>query len=173
MLINENIKLKLIEEDDLSYIVEWRNLMYKNFYEYPLSNATQKKWFEKYLKNKDIIFIIYEKEYDKRLGMVGLSKIDYRNRNAELGQFLLIESLRGKGYGKTSLFLILEYAFNHLNLHKIYLNVLNNNTKAINLYKSLYFEQEGIKKDHIYKNGQYYDIVMMSILKKFFNNITI
>ena len=170
MLNSENIKLKLIEEEDLSFLVKIRNESYGEFYEYPISNSKQKMWFEKFLNCGDVLFIIYTNDNIK-VGMIGLSKIDTRNRSAEFGRFFISRSYRGKGFGKESLKLILEYSFNHLNLHRIYLNAFEHNDRAINLYTKLGFKKEGIKRDHIYMNGSYNNLICMSILKNEFIKI--
>lgn len=164
MLSGKNIELKLIEKEDLHLVVEWRNSAYEEFYEYPLSNSGQDIWFEKHVRSNDFLFIIYERPNNK-IGMVGLSNIDNRNRNAEFGRFVIDEKFRGKGYGKEVLMLILDYAFKHLNLNKVYLDTFEYSTKVINLYKKVGFKQEGIKLQHIYKNGQYNNLVCMSILR--------
>ena len=165
MLIGKNIELKLIEKKDLQLIVRWKNSAYEKFYEYPLSNSGQEVWFEKHIRSNDFLFIIYELPNNK-IGMAGLSNIDNRNRNAEFGRFVLDERFRGKGYGKEALMLVLDYAFKHLNLHSVYLDTLKNNVKSIDFYEKAGFKQEGIKRQHIYKNGKYNDLVCMRILKE-------
>lgn len=165
MLIGKSIELKLIEKEDLQLIVEWKNSAYGEFYEYPLSNSGQDIWFEKHIRSNDFLFIIHEFSSNK-IGMVGLSNIDNRNRNAEFGRFMIDKKFRGKGYGREALILILDYAFKHLNLNKIYLDTFEYNNKVINLYKKVGFKQEGIKRQHIYKDGKYNNIICMSILKE-------
>lgn len=166
MLKNNNVQLKLLEEENLSLIAKWRNSSYVEFYEYPFSNCGQKIWFEKYLKDNDLLFMIYEVKRYKIIGMVGLSKIDNRNRNVEFGRFFIDENFRGKGYGREVIVMILDYAFKHLNLHSVYLDTLKNNIKVIDFYEEVGFKQEGIKKEHIYKNGKYNDLICMRIFKK-------
>ena len=85
---------------------------------------------------------------------------------AEFGRFMIpYAKHRGKGYGKKAIDLVLEYGFEHLNLHRIYLDTLESNTSAIGLYKKVGFKEEGRKKQHIYKNGKYFDLICMCILK--------
>lgn len=60
---------------------------------------------------------------------------------------------------------ILKYAFTDLNLHRVQLEVLTNNTRARNLYKKCGFRDEGEKRQAIFKNGRYLDITVMGILK--------
>jgi RimJ/RimL family protein N-acetyltransferase len=54
-------------------------------------------------------------------------------------------------------------------LNKISLEVLSNNIIALNLYKKLGFVTEGIKRQEVYKNNQWVDSIIMSILKNEYN----
>jgi RimJ/RimL family protein N-acetyltransferase len=71
----------------------------------------------------------------------------------------------GKGYGTEINNLVLDYGFRKLNLHKIYLGVNADNKGAVKSYKKSGFKYEGTKRDEIYRNGRYYDAIMMSILR--------
>ena len=62
-----------------------------------------------------------------------------------------------------------RYAFNNLNLNKLYLNVGADNQEAIYLYKKLNFVREGIFREHYYIEGKYLDIITMAILRKDFD----
>ncbi|MDI6787718.1 MAG: UDP-4-amino-4,6-dideoxy-N-acetyl-beta-L-altrosamine N-acetyltransferase [Planctomycetota bacterium] len=170
MLVGKRIRLRAVEEKDLPKIVEWRNKpeIYQYFYEYePLSNAQQKIWFEKFLKNESEKYFIIETTAGKAIGTVGLTHIDWRNRKCEWGRFLIGEKKhQGKGYGKEAVALILKYVFEHLNMHKLYCDLFASNQKVISLYKSSGFEIEGTLRKHVFKNGDYQDVVMMGMLKE-------
>lgn len=167
MLIGKNINLQLIEKEDLPLLVEWKNSAYTEFYEYPISNLRQDIWFKKHIKRGDFLFTIVLKKSIYKIGMIGLSNVDYRNRNVEFGRFVINEKYRDKGYGKEALKLLLEYAFKHLNLHSVYLDAFKERD-VLFLYEAVGFKKEGIKKEHIYKDGKYRDIVCMRILKEDF-----
>ena len=125
----------------------------------------QKEWWEKSFLNKnEKNFIITELKTNKAIGTISLVDIDMRNRKCELGR-VYVDS-KSKGIGTESTELVLQYSFNHLNLNKIYLEVFDNNKRAQSLYKKIGFTQDGTHKEHIYKNGIYLDIQIMSILKK-------
>ena len=70
-----------------------------------------------------------------------------------------------KGYGKEAVLLLLEFAFKSLNLNKVYLDVGAFNQKAVNIYKSLGFEKDGILRQDVYMNGQYIDVIRMSAIE--------
>ena len=167
MLRGKNINLRLVEEKDLEKLVEWRNSdeMYQVFYEFPIPMSGQKEWFGRHLSSGDLLFII--ECSTSAIGTVGLQNIDLRNRHAEFGRFMIPDiQYRNKGYGYQAVRLILEYSFDHLNLNRVYLDVLEYNSAAISLYEKMGFEQEGIKQKHIYKNGRYHNLICMSLLKE-------
>lgn len=70
----------------------------------------------------------------------------------------------GKGIGRAVTKCVIEWAFSELNLNRMSLSVLSNNTRAVNLYKSLGFKEEGRLREAQFKNGRYVDVILMSIL---------
>ncbi len=55
--------------------------------------------------------------------------------------------------------LLLDYAFNHLNMQKVYCEVFEANTNALNAYKKFGFVEEGKFLNHIYKNGKFETVI--------------
>ena len=55
-------------------------------------------------------------------------------------------------------------SFNTLNLHRIWLQVYANNQRAIRTYEKVGFVHEGRKREAEIKQGQYVDLLLMSIL---------
>ena len=53
----------------------------------------------------------------------------------------------------------------HLNLNRIFLNVFENNPRAIRAYEKAGFVLEGRLRQAEFKDGKYIDILVMSILK--------
>lgn len=62
--------------------------------------------------------------------------------------------------------MILLYAFYELNLHRVGLDVIGNNTPAIRSYTAVGFQEEGRMREAVYRDGQRYDRIMMSILRR-------
>lgn len=73
---------------------------------------------------------------------------------------------RNLGYGSQAMHLLLDYAFNQLNLHSIHLDVYEFNQDALRLYQSMGFTICGNYTDAIYHNGKYWSIILMELLKK-------
>lgn len=95
---------------------------------------------------------------DKKLiGKVKISNIVYGVfKNGIIG-YSIDKQYEGKGYMKEVLLLILDYAKNHLDLHRLEASVLNDNSRSKNLLLSCDFEEVGINKKYLYINGKWRD----------------
>ena len=132
----------------------------------PLNKIREKDFIEKlYKDDREILLGIALKENDQLIGSVGLHEISMPSRHAELGIVIGDKSCWSKGCGTETLNLMLEYGVNELGLHRIYLNVLSSNARAIRAYEKVGFKKEGVYRDHIYRNGKYHDVYYMGILE--------
>jgi RimJ/RimL family protein N-acetyltransferase len=73
--------------------------------------------------------------------------------------------LLGKGLGSESIRLVLKYAFEHLQLHRIGIRVLAYNTRAIRAYEKCGFVVEGREREAAFVNDAWHDDVMMGLLE--------
>ena len=110
----------------------------------------------------------YHKELGLTIGFVSLTSIDFLNQSAEFS-IELIPAAQGKGHGLAATKAMLEHGFNDLNLHRIYLKVLEDNKSAIGCYLKAGFTVEGCLKDSIFKQGKFKNQVIMSILAEDFH----
>jgi len=170
MLNGPRIFLRAIEKNDLPLIARWRSdpNVYDFFYEFePLSLEQQARWYEKQLGDKTEKNFIVAKLSGEAIGTVSVVHIDYRNRRAEWGRLLLSEESggRGAGLGVEVELLILEYCFEHLNMNKLYCEVLVTNPQVIKLHKKIGFVEEGLLREHCYKQGKMLDVKVLSMLK--------
>jgi len=170
-----SVYLRAFELDDYKKSAFWRNNIdvKKNLggNNHFVSSEREKKWIENSIFNdkNDIKLAICKKENDEYIGNVNLTNINWINRNAEFSIFIGETNDWGKGYATTATMLMLTFGFYQQNLHKIYLTVLENNITAMHIYTKLGFVKEGILRDEIYKNGEYNNMVLMSILKNEFS----
>ncbi|MFD3155336.1 GNAT family N-acetyltransferase [Haloimpatiens sp. FM7330] len=70
-----------------------------------------------------------------------------------------------RGYGQDSINTILKYLFLNRNAHRVELEVVELNKRAIKCYKKCGFKEEGIKKQRYFVEGKYIDVLIMAILK--------
>lgn len=157
--------LRPIEPGDADTIVRWRNLPEVHaqmFAQAPPTKEDHMRWFDDLGKRGDREeYVIVETGGGRPVGTVGLSRIDRVNRRAEYGILIGEADARGKGLAREASDLILDHAFGTLNLHRVYLHVFPENRKAILLYRLLGFEQEGILRQHAWKDGEFRDVVVM------------
>ncbi len=71
----------------------------------------------------------------------------------------------GKGYGTEVTKLLLEEAFEQLNLHKVGWWTFAENKASIALAKKLGFKEEGRLQDQVFFNNQFHDSVVLGLLK--------
>ena len=101
---------------------------------------------------------------DDLIGIAGLHGINPVARSAELRILIGEKRWWGKGHGTEATQLLLAWAFEVLNLHKVWLGVNAAQTNAVRVYEKVGFVREGTLRDEIWRNGRYYDAVRMSIL---------
>lgn len=100
------------------------------------------------------------------VGHVGLYEIDHRIRSAEFAVMVGDPDYWRKGIGREVTLFALRYGFEMLNLNRIQLSVLGNNEAAQALYASIGFHKEGVQRQAQYKDGEYIDVVLMSVLRE-------
>ncbi|MBJ7880598.1 GNAT family N-acetyltransferase [Gelidibacter salicanalis] len=160
-LKGEHIYLRALEPEDLNFLFSIEN----DEYLWELSN-TQTPYsryiLEQYLENshRDIyevkqLRLVISNYQHKAIGLIDLFDFDFKNSHAGVG--ILVQELedRSKGYGKEALQLVIDYSFNHLNLHQLYCNITEDNQASINLFTNQGFQKVGVKKDWIYTNKTY------------------
>lgn len=116
--------------------------------------------------NDAVVFIIVDKATSLAVGVCGLYLIQWICRRGEFRILVGDDRFRGKGLGSEAARLVVAYGFETLNLETLYLGVNIENQGAIGSYENAGFRREGIRRQLIYRNGRYYDALMMSILRQ-------
>lgn len=175
MLSGTKTYIRIIEETDLDRTLKWINdpdLMILMGIRGPKTAMMQKKWFEELNRDSTkIVFAICLKDSNEHIGNVSLYSIDFIHRNAGLSIFIFDKTNHHHGYGTDALKLLLEYAFDYLNLHRIYCKTSSNYHEAIKIYQKLGFYEEGILREHEYNNGKYVDKIIMGLIANDFRKI--
>jgi len=113
-----------------------------------------------------IVFAIAERKGGKTVGTCGLYLIQWMARRAQFNILIGESSAWDKGFGTEAAHLILAYAFDVLNLNSVQLGVNADNARAVRSYEKVGFVHEGVRRQFVYRNGRYYDSVMMSVLRE-------
>ena len=165
---HENSALRAIERSDLPLIQKWRNgegvLPFVREYRL-LSESHVEKWYDSIISDDKFEFFIIEDEEEKPIGVSGLTYIDWVNKNADLHLAIYEHEWIDAVYAPEVLQTLSDYAFNHLNLHRLYAEVYEIDYKKIDFFLKFGFQRDGVLRDHYYHNGSYFDSHIYSIIK--------
>jgi RimJ/RimL family protein N-acetyltransferase len=154
--------------DDLGNLFLWLNdakAALEDMPYRPVDCLVFRDWLDQQAKqNAQILFIIRALQPSRAIGFVLFKNLNPVFRAAELGVRIGDEGDRGKGHGSAALRLALDYAWNTLNLKRVWLTVLASNTRAIASYRRAGFEQEGVMRQAAFIGGQWMDVAMMAAL---------
>lgn len=166
-----NLYLSNIEKDDMVTLYRWfSDSEFLKYYDYyppiPQTKDEVNKTFKDYTEKKESkVFGIKMVQNDSIIGIAGFDDIIFENSVATLFIGIGNSSLRGKGYGKETMNLLLNYGFNNMKLHRIQLNVLEFNFPAIKLYEKSGFKKEGIFREFVLRDNKRYDLFLYGLLK--------
>ncbi len=168
MYIKENnVAIRKFDMSDVDLKVKWINDEKNNkylHYALPLYADKTAEWWE---KTKDAdgrldLTILYN---DEPVGLIGLLGIDKVNKKAEYYVCLGEHSCKGKGVAKAASRLLVKYAFEVLDLNKVYLYTEEENIPAQRLFESLGFRKEGLLIDDLIYNGRKVNRFVYGLLK--------
>ncbi len=137
----------------------------------PVSMDELEKFYTKITgAEDDVIFAIVDKSTGTHIGNIKIGNINRVHRYADMGILIGEKEFWGKGYGSEAIDLVLEYAFNNLNLNKVILGIYADNTRAVKLYEKVGFNKEGTIRNLLFREGKYHDKILMGILSEEFHN---
>jgi RimJ/RimL family protein N-acetyltransferase len=175
MFWHGEIGFRPIEEKDLERLRAVRNDMTTWINLTDIRHISQDKqidWFLSIKGREDKQYHVIFKQIFKQensiegefLGFIRMDEIDRLNRSIRVGCDIAPEH-RGKGFGTKTYAAILKYCFDYLNMHRVWLCVLDFNDVGIHLYSRAGFKLEGKYRDAIFRDGKYHDYLVMSILE--------
>lgn len=164
------IYLRPISYDDTDLIVSWRNkeAVRRNFvYQELFTEESHISWMHNMVETGKVIqMIICRIDNNIPIGSVYVRDIDNHHKKGEYGIFIGEDDARGRGIGTASAKLMIQYFFEQLLLHRLYLRAFAENKQAIRSYEKAGFIQEGYLKDDVCIDGKFRDMVWMAVLKK-------
>lgn len=174
-LVGDRIYLspKGTSDEEIEKFTEWMNDFQVTDYTgrsgQIMTLISEKEYLEKSARDtENRSFDIVESSNNKLIGVIGLEKINWINRTAELGIFIGDKEFRNSGYGTEAIKLLLEYGFKYLNLHTIKLELLCINERAHKCYLKCGFKDTGRDRDAVFIDGKYYDKLHMDIVENEF-----
>ena len=138
-----------------------------NFYTVEAQKKNLRKSYRELLAGTNIDLGIFKEE--KLIGKIKLSRIIHGSfKNGILG-YSIDEDEQGKGYMKESVKLLLKYAFDECDLHRVEASALVNNERSRKVLIQCGFKLIGINEKYLLINGKWEDHATYYILKEYFD----
>lgn len=135
----------------------------------PVSDIEQEAWFERTMKSHVSVWFGIEDTRCEPARLVGtccLVDIDWIGRAAELRIRIGVPEAWGAGIGTDACTVLLDFAFDDLNLQRVGLRVWGSNARAQRVYEKLGFVVEGRLRRAGFVGGRGEDLVLMGLLRE-------
>lgn len=172
-LHGNTIYLRALEPEDLEFVYAIEND--ENIWEVSNTITPYSKFLiRQYLENahqdiyeaKQLRLVICKKGNSEAIGLIDLFDFDPKNKRAGIGIIIQNEINRNNGIGKQALSLVINYAFEQLQLHQLYANIGTENKASESLFTTFGFEKIGVKKDWNFINNAFHDEAVYQLIKK-------
>jgi RimJ/RimL family protein N-acetyltransferase len=170
MIKGKFVGLRAVEKEDLKLLRDWRNIsnFRRNFREVrELSLTDQEAWFDHLQKTKHInyMFTIVDLDTQKPIGAAGLLYINWIIRSADFSFYIGDDEayIDDKGLAEEATQLLINYGFNNLNLHKIWMELYEFDKVKIDFFMTKFgFKKDGVLRDNCFEDGKYFDSFLIS-----------
>lgn len=165
------MRLRQLKEADADGMLEWmHDPEIQKFFRTSMETKTREEVMD-FIHNANTVpvegnsihFAIADED-DSYLGTVSLKDFDFSSRSAEYA-ISLRKCAQGRGIAYQATREILKMAFETFHLQRIFLNVLEDNLRAIHLYEKLGFTYEGAFRHYLFLNGEYKTLRWYSMLE--------
>ena len=170
-LQGQHIFLRALEPEDLEFVYAIEND--ESIWEVSNTQTPYSKFLiRQYLKNaqqdiyeaKQIRLAICKIDTAKAIGLIDLFDFDAKNKRAGIGIIIQNETNRNQGLGREALDLLVNYAFQKLQLHQVYANIGADNEASLKLFTTFGFQEIGVKKEWNLLNGKYHDELIFQLI---------
>lgn len=133
--------------------------------------------FKKFLEEgqgrtpREIGFEIWHKTDNKPIGFIGFNFINWADRMGNIGLNIGDPAYWRKDLGLEATYLILEYAFNELNLVKITADMYEMNAPSWKICEKLGMKRELVYMKQAYVKGKYVDSYQYCLFKEEWDNL--
>lgn len=146
------------------WINDSENIKYLDASAFPHSKEELINYYKMHIGNKTMyLFAIVEGESRNLVGTIRLYGIDMIHKTAWKGT-LIGKEYQEKGYATDATRLLIDFAFNSLNLRKIKSGTLISNKAIQSINKKLGFKKEGLAKKERFFQGKYHDVIYWGLL---------
>ena len=175
ILEDDLVLLRPLQESDVEKLLEI-SLNEPETWKYSLVPASGKENLTNYIQhaikareNKtEFPFIVFDKKSGKYAGSTRFYDIQLPFKTLQLGYTWYGKNFRGTGLNKHCKFLLLQFAFETLEMERVEFRADNNNQRSIAAMKSIGCKVEGVLRNHMptFGSEERRDSIILSILRK-------
>ena len=174
ILEDERVLLRPLQETDLRYLLPYA-LNEQDTWKYSGVSAHGEERMQTYINTalanraagKEYAFIVFDKKTGEYAGSTRFYDIQPDNAMLQLGYTWYGEKYRGTGLNKHCKFLLLQFAFEELDMHRVEFRADARNERSIAAMKSIGCTVEGILRSNMWlEAGGRRSSIVLSILKE-------
>jgi diamine N-acetyltransferase len=151
------LRLRPTREDDLDYVVAAQRDPDNAPYLLDSPRAEHLGWLRDPLHRH-----VIAESAGRPVGFA-LLRLHPGDRAVELRRIAVTEKRRG--YGRAMLGIVARQAFEQYAAHRLWLDVMPHNKRALSLYRRAGFVEEGLLRDVVFDGERFLSLVVMSILR--------
>ena len=160
------IKFLKLQEEHLEMVLAWR--IKPEISQYLLTDVQndmekQYQWFDRISKDDTYRYWIIAYQ-DIPIGLINLSEIDSKNLRCCAGYY--IGELKHRQLGAMIPPYLYNYIFQEMKFRKTYGEIFAENETIIKIHEMRGYRQVGVYRDHIFKNDQFHDIILIELLSE-------
>ena len=170
-LNGKKVNLRPFSKADVPIITRWINDPgVRQFISsvFPQTEMQEEGWFSRLGSDNKNITLCIETKKGKPIGIMGIHKINWTHRHCETGALIGEKEYWGRGFGTDAKMHLLRYVFDTLNLNRVGSNVIAFNERSLNYSLRCVYREEGRKRQYIWRNGQYHDLIELGLLREDF-----
>lgn len=155
-----------LQRSDLETVMHWRMspqvTQFMNT-DPALSLESQVRWFERLSVTDDFYYWMIHADQIP-CGVINLADMDTANKRCTWGYYVAEKSFRSFHLAMALEMSLYDYVLDKLGMNKITGESFCINKAAIQMHELCGCQTEGVLRQHIFKNGKYYDICVQSML---------
>ena len=162
-----------LKSHDLENVMNWRMSPHVTKYmntDPVITIEKQKEWFDKLSSGSEFYYWIIEVDANP-CGLINLADMDKINNRCTWGYYIADKKQSSFQLAMSLEMSLYDFAFDKIGLNKVTGESFCINTAAVKMHELCGCETEGILKQHIFKNNQYYDVCIQSMLAEHWRNI--
>jgi ribosomal-protein-alanine N-acetyltransferase len=164
LLEGKNIRLKLADNEDLGFFVDfWNNIDYYGDHEPIMEQMTKAEAEKRLTDSSKTAYFIIQKNDGTNIGLIAC--FDQSHGSITIG-YAIEPSEHGKGYGTEALQLMVDYLFLAKDICRVQANTDPENKTSQHILEKVGFKKEGVSRKSSFVRGQWQDEYHYAILEK-------